>query len=380
MIYLDNTATKEPSKLSKMAIEEGLKYWGNPSSNYEWSDKPKELVRVARRRVAESIGAREEEIIFTSGGTEADNMAIKGVVFASDKKRKHIITSKIEHKAVLETCGFLEKHGLAEVSYINVDANGVVDLEQLERCITEDTILISIMTVNNEIGVVQPIRQISEIAKKHHILFHTDAVQAYGKIRFDVNELGVDLLSASGHKIGTPKGIGFLYARMGAEVEPLIHGGGQEFNWRAGTENVPYINALGYEASYMKQKPNHAYVMLNASKMMKKLKETFGDDIVFAVKPSRITGIFNIGFHNIDAVALQAFLSMNDIQVSIGSACNSGTKEPSYVLRAVGIQDDMIDNFIRLSMPDEELSEEEIDHIIETLYVGKEMFGLPKKG
>lgn len=380
MIYLDSTATKEPSKLSKMAIEEGLACWGNPSSNYDIADKAKGLVRIARKRVAESIGAREDEIIFTSGGTEADNMAIKGVVFASDKKRKHIITSKIEHKAVLETCKFLEKYGLAEVTYLDVDCNGIVDLEQLKYKITKDTILISIMTVNNELGVIQPIRKISEIAKNHGILFHTDAVQAYGKLQFDVNDLGVDLLSASGHKVGTPKGIGFLYAKMGTPVEPLIHGGGQELGWRAGTENVPYINALGYEASYIKQKPNNHYIVANTNRLMRRFRESLDGELLFAVKPNVITGIFNIGFRDIDAVALQAFLNLNDIQVSIGSACNSGTKRPSHVLQAIGIPDKTIHNFIRLSMPDREMSDSELDEIVKALIIGKEMLGASKKG
>ena len=378
MIYLDGAATKEPSKVSKMAIEEGMKYWGNPSSNYEFADKAKSLVRVARQRVAQSIGAREDEIIFTSGGSESDNMAIKGVVFASENKKKHIITSKIEHKAVLNTCAFLEKHGLAEISYIDVDENGVVDLKQLEYKINENTILISIMAVNNELGVVQPLRKIAEIAKKNNVLFHTDAVQAYGKFNLDVHDIGIDLMSASGHKIGTPKGIGFLYARMGVPVEPLIHGGGQELGWRAGTENVPYINALGYEAMNIDTNLHQAYTMVNTTKLVKKMKEQFGDDIRFATKPRN--GCIVVGFEGVDAVALQALLSLNNIQVSIGSACNSGTKRPSHVLQAIGVQDDMIYNYIRMTMPSTELSDDEVTKIVEVLELGKQMFGLPKKG
>lgn len=380
MIYLDGAATKEPSQISKMAISEGLECWGNPSSNYDLSDKAKSLIHVARRRVADSIGAKENEIIFTSGGSESDNMAIKGVVFANKQTSKHIITSKIEHKAVLETCRFLEENGFADVTYVDIYRDGVVDTDELERAIRPDTILISIMAVNNELGSVQPLRKIGSIAKQHGILFHTDAVQAYGKIDVNVDQFGCDLMSASGHKIGTPKGIGFLYVREGTPIVPLIHGGKQENGLRAGTENVPYINALGYEAMTINTKNHHAEMVHSKIKLTDALKEEFGNEIHFAVSPRNTLGIINIAFENVDASTLQAYLSLNDIAVSIGSACNSGTKSPSHVLQALDIPENMINNYIRLSMPDKQLTDKEVSNIVETLKVGKMIFSNPVKG
>lgn len=380
MIYLDGAATKELNTVSKMAVEEGLECWGNPSSTYDFSDKAKSLINVARRRVADSIGAKVNEIVFTSGGSESDNMAIKGVVFASKKEKKHIITTKIEHKAVIETCRFLEKHGLAEVTYLDVYRDGTVSTEELEMAIKPETILISIMAVNNEIGSVQPLRKISEIARFHGILFHTDAVQAYGKINIDVNELGIDLMSASGHKIGTPKGVGFLYVREGTPIEPLIHGGKQEFGLRAGTENVPYINALGYSAMIIDPKKHHAETVQNKIRLTDALKEEFGNEIYFAVSPRNTLGVLNVGFKGIDAITMQAYLNLNNIYVSIGSACNSGAKQPSHVLEAVGVPEDMVHNYIRISMPDKKLSDDEVLQIVNTLKMGKFMFSDLSKG
>lgn len=379
MLYLDGAATKEVSLISKMAVKEGISNWGNPSSNNDLADKAKSLVRVARRKVADSIGADEKEIIFTSGGSESDNMAIKGVIFASEKGSKHIVTSKIEHKAVLETCKFLEKHKLASVTYVDVDENGIVDLQQLEDSINENTVLISIMAVNNEIGTIQPVTEIGKIAKKHGVLFHTDAVQAYGKIKIDVREMNVDLLSASGHKIGTPKGIGFLYVKSGTQIEPLIHGGGQEFGLRAGTENVPYINALGYEAAAIDTNTHYMNLKQNVVRLTEKLNEYFGDEIRYVVNSNNALGIVNIGFEGIDAVAIQAFQSLNGIQVSIGSACNTGAKTPSHVLEAIGVPEDMLYSYFRVTVP-EQLTDSEIDHFIKVLDLGRKLFSLKKKG
>lgn len=379
-MYLDNAATQEVSVISKMAIKEGLTNWGNPSSQSDLADKAKSIIRVARERVASSIGAKsEKEIVFTSGGTESSNMAIKGVVFASTNKHKHIIVSKIEHKAVLETCKFLERYNLASVTYIDVDADGVVKLGALEKAITDDTILISVMAVNNEIGTIQPIRKIGEIAKKYGVLFHTDYVQAYGKTGVDVNSANIDLLSASGHKIGTPKGIGFLYIKSGTLIEPLIHGGGQEFGLRAGTENVPYINALGYEASGIDTAAYQCNIKNNTSRLVRELVKTFGEELFFSVDPTKTLGVITIGFSDMDAFAMQAFLSLNNIQVSIGSACNTGNKEPSYVLQAIEIPEDMLYSYIRVSVP-ENLSDKDIQQFIRILSVGKKLYCLPKKG
>ena len=270
---------------------------------------------------------------------------------------------------------FLEEHGFADVTYVDVYKDGVVDTDEIERAIRPDTILISIMSVNNEIGSVQPIRHIANIAKRNDILFHTDAVQAYGKINIDVN-----LLSASGHKIGTPKGIGFLYIKEGTNIEPLIHGGKQEFGLRAGTENVPYINALGYSAMTIDTKKHHAEMVQSKIRLTDALKEEFGNEISFAVSPRNTVGVINVGFKDIDAVTLQAYLNLNDIYVSIGSACNSGTKQPSHVLEAVGVSEDMANNYIRISMPDEKLSDDDILKIVNALKVGKFMFSDLSKG
>lgn len=374
MLYLDGASTNKVSLLSKVAITEGINAWGNPSSHSELGEKAKSLIRVARQRVANSIGASSDsEIIFTSGGSESNNMAIKGVVFASTKQRKHVITSKVEHKAVLEACRFLERNNLADVTYIDVDENGIVKLEQLEEAINENTVLISIMAINNEVGAAQPIAEVGRIAKKHHVLFHTDAVQAYGKTWINVDYLEVDLLSASGHKIGTPKGIGFLYVREGTKIEPLIHGGGQEFGLRAGTENVPYIHALGVEAAAIDTESYIASIKQNTQRFIEKLKNSFGAEIRFVTNPLSTIGVFEVGFEDIDAVALQAFLDLNGIQVSIGSACNMGNAAPSYVLQSMGIDEKMLNNYLRISVP-ERITDDEIDYFIKILGLGRKMF------
>ncbi len=245
LIYLDNAATtKTAPEVVEAMLPYFSEYYGNPSSVYSFAAKSKEAVTKQREIIADAIGAKANEIYFTAGGTESDNWAIKAAAEAYESKGKHIITSKIEHHAVLHTCEYLEKHGF-EVTYLNVDENGVVDLEELKKAIRPDTILISIMFANNEIGTIEPVREIGAIAKEHGILFHTDAVQAFGQIPIQVDDLNIDMLSASGHKLNGPKGIGFLYIRKGLRLKNFIHGGAQERKRRAGTENVPGIVGLG---------------------------------------------------------------------------------------------------------------------------------------
>jgi len=338
---------------------------GNPSAVYKIGRNAKEIMENARRNVADIFGCQPEEIIFTSGGSEANNMAIKGVVFASTNKRKHIITTKMEHKAILETCEFLEKHGFAEVTYLEPGNMEYITPCQLEDAITEDTVLISIMSVNNEVGITNPIYRLSEVAHKHGILFHTDAVQ-FSRVGVPIVwKLGVDLMSISGHKFGAPKGIGVLYIKTGTPIEPLIHGGGQEFGLRAGTENIAYIVALG-EAIKKLPKYDFAEQFNQTIRLRRKLKDAFKDDIKFASENSDIAGILNFAIKGVPASELQAFLDMNDICTSIGSACSSGDPKASHVLEALNIPEIEIHNYMRVSIS-ETTTDDEIEEFISLL-------------
>lgn len=367
-IYMDNAAT---TKLDPEVLEAMMPYlteeYGNPSSVYRLGSRNKSTISEARDKISSLLGATSREIYFTGGGTEADNWAIKGVAYANKAKGNHIITSKIEHHAVLHACEYLEKQGF-EVTYLDVDEFGSVDLQGLKDSIREETILISIMYANNEIGTIQPIREIGEIAKEKGIIFHTDAVQAIGAIEIDVKDLNIDLLSLSGHKFHGPKGVGALYIKQGVKIDPLIIGGGQERTRRAGTENVPGIIGLAkaMEKTYANlEEKNKKIIKLRdylIGEIQKKIKYTRlnGDPI------KRLPGNSNICFEFIEGEALLLSLDMKGIAGSSGSACTSGSLDPSHVLLAIGLPHGIAHGSLRLTL-NEDNTREEIDYVVESL-------------
>lgn len=340
LIYCDHSAT---TPVKEEVLKEMLPYfsanYGNASSIYSIGRRSKKAIDASRLKVAKAIGANESEIYFTSCGSESDNLALKGVAKAYAGKGKHIITSKIEHPAILNTCKALEKDGY-EITYLNVHENGIVDLEQLKNSIKENTILISIMFANNEIGTIQPIKEISNIAKQANVLFHTDAVQAVGNIRIDVRELGIDLLSMSAHKFYGPKGVGALYVRKGVDFEKIQDGGHQENNKRAGTENVAGIVGIGRAIEIANQNID------NYNSKLLKLRNYFIDEIkkrypeckINGDLKNRLPGNINVSFPNIDGEELLLKLDEMNICASAGSACSSGSLEPSHVLMAIGLE------------------------------------------
>jgi len=365
MIYLDNAAT---TKVKGEVVEAMMPYftehYGNPSSVYQFATKSKEAVDNAKDIIAKSLNTRGADIYFTAGGTESDNWAIKATAEAYKNKGKHIITSKIEHHAVLHTCEHLEKEGY-EVTYIDVDENGILKLDELKKAIRTDTILISVMFANNEIGTIQPIREIGEIAKENNILFHTDAVQAYGHIEIDVEELNIDMLSASGHKLNGPKGIGFLYIRKGLKLRSFIHGGAQERRRRAGTENVPGI--VGFAKAV-------EIAMDNMSERISKeikLRDMLIEKVLKVVPYTRLNGDrtnrlpnnANFSFQFIEGESLLIMLDMKGICGSSGSACTSGSLDPSHVLLAIGLPHEIAHGSLRLTLS-EENTEEEIEYVV----------------
>jgi cysteine desulfurase len=365
-VYLDHNAT---TPVHPEVLEAMLPYYrgkfGNASSVHSYGREAREGIDTARERVAELIGASPEEIVFTSGGTESDNHAIKGVAFLRKDKGNHIITSMIEHHAVLNTCEYLEKRGF-EVTYLKVDKYGVIDLDQLVDSITDKTILITIMHANNEIGTLQPLEEIGRIAKERGILFHTDAVQTVGKIPVNVDELQVDLLSLSGHKIYGPKGVGALYVRRGVRLERLIHGGHHERNRRAGTENVPGIVGLGKAAqialSDMDRERKHLW------KLSEKLKEGIMQRVRFVRQNGhphkRIPNTVNLSFEFVEGESIVLGLDLHGICVSTGSACTSGSLEPSHVLMSLGLPPELAHGSVRFSLGSGN-TEEEIEYTIE---------------
>ena len=363
MIYLDNAATT-PARPE--VVEAMMPYftenYGNPSTVYGLGQASKEAINNARRIIADAIGAKENEIYFTAGGSESDNWAIKATAEAYQGKGKHIITTKIEHHAVLYTCEWLEKQGF-EVTYLDVDENGLISLEQLEKSIRPDTILISIMFANNEIGTIEPIKEIGEIARRHKVLFHTDAVQAFTQVDINVDDMNIDMLSASGHKFNGPKGIGFLYIRKGVKIKNLIHGGAQERNRRAGTENVPGIVGLGKACEI---------AMSNMKERTKKeieLRDHLIDRIIKEVPYSRLNGHpskrlpnnVNICFRFIEGESLLLWLDQAGICASSGSACTSGSLDPSHVLLAIGLPHEIAHGSLRLTLS-EDITLEQIDY------------------
>ncbi|NBH33868.1 cysteine desulfurase NifS [Clostridiaceae bacterium] len=368
IIYLDNAAT---TRTKPEVVEAMLPYftehYGNPSSVYDFSGPAKEAVREARQLIADAIGAQAREIYFTGGGTEADNWAIKAAADAYKEKGNHIITSKIEHHAVLHTCEYLEKHGF-EVTYLDVDENGVVKLEELKKAIRPETILISIMFANNEIGTIQPIGEIGKIAKEHGILFHTDAVQAFGHLPIDVNDLSIDMMSASGHKINGPKGIGFLYIRTGVKIRSFIHGGAQERKRRAGTENVVGIVGFGKAVQLamatMEERACHERELRDY--LMERIMEEIPYTRINGDRINRLPNNANFAFQFIEGESLLIMLDSKGICGSSGSACTSGSLDPSHVLLAIGLPHEIAHGSLRLTMS-EENTKEDMDFVVESI-------------
>lgn len=365
-IYLDNAATtKTRPEVVEAMVPYFSEHYGNPSSVYEFATPCKKAIGRARETIAASLGAKSNEIYFTAGGTESDNWAIKATAEAYQSKGNHIITSKIEHHAVLHTCEYLEKQGF-EVTYLDVDENGVVKLEELKKAIRPTTILISIMFANNEIGTIQPIKEIGEIARKHEILFHTDAVQAYGHIPIQVDDYHIDMLSASGHKLNGPKGIGFLYIRTGVKSRSFIHGGAQERKRRGGTENVPGIVGLSkaveialdtMEERRKKETELRDYLM---ERVLSRIPFTR----INGSRTSRLSNNVNFAFQFIEGESLLIMLDMEGICGSSGSACTSGSLDPSHVLLAIGLPHEIAHGSLRLTL-NEDNTKEEMDYVAE---------------
>lgn len=367
-VYFDNAAT---TKLDSEVLKEMMPYltesYGNASSIYKLGRKNKEAVDNARLKIASVISAEAQEIYFTAGGSEADNMAIKGIAHAYSSKGKHIITSKIEHPAVLETCKQLEKEGF-EVTYVGVDSEGILDLEELKKSIREDTILISVMFANNEIGTIQPIQTIGKIAKEHGVFFHTDAVQAVGSERIDVNEMNIDALSMSAHKFYGPKGIGALYLRKTVRIIPVISGGHQEKGKRAGTENVAAIVGMGKAIEL-------AYENLEEhNKKIKELRDYYVSCVLEKIPyvkvngsmESRLVSNSNISFRFIEGEGMLLNLDLKGICASSGSACTSGSLDPSHVLLAIGLPHEIAHGSLRISIGKYN-TKEEVDYLVENL-------------
>ncbi len=367
-IYLDNAAT---TKTRPEVVEVMLPYftevYGNPSSIYSFSDEPKKAVANAREIIAKSIGAKTNELYFTGGGSESDNWALKATAEAYKSKGNHIITSKIEHHAILHTCEWLEKNGF-EITYVDVDENGALKLDELKKAIRPTTILISVMFANNEIGTIQPIKEIGEIAKEHGILFHTDAVQAYGHVPINVDELHIDMMSASGHKINGPKGIGFLYIRTGVKIRSFIHGGAQERKRRAGTENVTGIVGFGKAAEIAEAN------MEARTKYESELRDYLMDRVMAEIPYTRINGgrtnrlpnNANFSFQFIEGESMLIMLDDKGICGSSGSACTSGSLDPSHVLLAIGLPHEIAHGSLRLTLS-EETTKEDIDYTVDNL-------------
>lgn len=368
MIYLDNAATtKTAPEVVEAMLPYFTEYYGNASSIYKLGSESKQATIKARETIAKTLGAEPSEIYFTAGGSESDNWALKATFEAYRSKGNHIITSKIEHHAILHTCEYLEKNG-AEVTYLDVDKNGVVDLEQLKKAIRPETILISIMYANNEIGTVQPIKEIGEIAAEHGILFHTDAVQAYGQLPIDVNDLHIDMLSASGHKLNGPKGIGFLYINKKVKIRSFVHGGQQERGRRAGTENVPGIVGLAAAAERAFR------IMEDKTKKEIELRDYFISRIQKEIPYAKLNGHpskrlpnnINFSFEFIEGESMLIMLDMKGICGSSGSACTSGSLDPSHVLLAIGLPHEKAHGSLRLTLS-EENTKEEMDLVADEL-------------
>lgn len=367
-IYMDNAATTPVKKevLNSM-IPYFTEIYGNPSSIYKKGREAKKALDESREKVAEILGANSREIYFTSGGSESDNWAIKGVAFGNKDKGNHIITTKIEHHAVLHTCEYLERNGF-EVTYLDVDEYGMINLEDLKNAITDKTILISIIYANNEVGTIQPIAEIGKIAKENNIYFHTDAVQAIGNIKINVDDLGIDLLSLSAHKFYGPKGVGALYIRKNVKLHPYIHGGAQERNRRAGTESIANIVGLtkALEMAYENLSNHNEKLISLRDKLIKNIVENISHVKINGHPEKRLPGNVNVSLRFIEGEALLLSLDMVGIAASSGSACTSGSLDPSHVLLAMGLPHEIAHGSLRLSLGDFN-KEEEIDYVVENL-------------
>jgi len=368
MIYLDNAAT---TRTAPEVVEAMLPYfsefYGNASTVYEFGGKSKEAISQARGVIANAIGAKENEIYFTAGGSESDNWALKAAAEAYKGKGKHIITSKIEHHAILHTCQWLEQNGF-EVTYLDVDEFGVVKLEELKKAVRPDTILISIMFANNEIGTIEPVAEIGKIAREHGVLFHTDAVQAFGQVPINVDELNIDMLSGSGHKLNGPKGIGFLYIRKGVKIRSFVHGGAQERKRRAGTENVPGIVGFGKAAELaladMKERTDRERELRDY--LMERVLKEIPFTRVNGDRTNRLPNNVNFCFQFVEGESLLIMLDMKGICGSSGSACTSGSLDPSHVLLAIGLPHEIAHGSLRLTLG-ADTTREDIDYTVDAI-------------
>ena len=366
MIYLDNAATtKTAPEVVDAMLPYFSEYYGNASTIYSLGAESKKAMDHARQTIADSLGAKPEEIYFTAGGSESDNWALKATAEAYASKGKHIITTKIEHHAILHTCEYLEKRGF-EITYLNVDRDGLISLDELKAAIRPDTILISVMFANNEIGTIEPIAEIGEIAKEHGVLFHTDAVQAYAQVPINVDEMHIDMLSASGHKLNGPKGIGFLYIRKGVKIRSFVHGGAQERSRRAGTENIPGIVGLGAAVEramrIMDSKTRREIELRDY--LIGRLENEIPHCWLNGHRTKRLPNNINFSFLFIEGESMLIMLDMKGICASSGSACTSGSLDPSHVLLAIGLKHEEAHGSLRLTLS-EETTKEEMDIVAE---------------
>ena len=366
MIYLDNAATtKTAPEVVDAMLPYFSEYYGNASTIYSLGAESKKAMDHARQTIADSLGAKPEEIYFTAGGSESDNWALKATAEAHASKGKHIITTKIEHHAILHTCEYLEKRGF-EITYLNVDRDGLISLDELKAAIRPDTILISVMFANNEIGTIEPIAEIGEIAKEHGVLFHTDAVQAYAQVPINVDEMHIDMLSASGHKLNGPKGIGFLYIRKGVKIRSFVHGGAQERSRRAGTENIPGIVGLGAaveRAMRIMDTKTRKEIELR-DYLIGRLENEIPHCWLNGHRTKRLPNNINFSFLFIEGESMLIMLDMKGICASSGSACTSGSLDPSHVLLAIGLKHEEAHGSLRLTLS-EESTKEEMDIVAE---------------
>lgn len=367
-IYLDNAATTQVYPEVLKAMEPYFtEYYGNPSSIYSFAGESKKAVDAARQTIADFLHATSEEIYFTGGGSESDNWALKATAEAYKSKGKHIITSKIEHHAILHTCEYLEKQGF-EVTYLDVDENGLVNPEEVEKAIRPDTILISVMFANNEIGTIEPIAEIGKIAKEHGVLFHTDAVQAFGHVPIDVEKMNIDMLSASGHKINGPKGIGLMYIRKGLKLGSFIHGGAQERHRRAGTHNVPgivgFAKAVELASAHLEERIKYETELRDY--YIHRVETEIPYAKLNGDRTSRLPNNTNFCFRFIEGESMLILLDQKGICASSGSACTSGSLDPSHVLLAIGLPHEIAHGSLRVTLS-EKTTKEEIDYTVDEL-------------